>query len=120
MRSHRKSHTPERRPLPPLPMFHSTSQALPRRLSSDPSAAHLSFNQSWCSLPPLDLGEGDTHPISSAGVPIEAGAPSVAAPMPLSSMSISPLNLSTDHIKQIFSLAYEGLTLEGADHEKVR
>ena len=32
--------------------------------------------------------------------------------MPLSSMSVSPLNLSADHIKQIFSLACEGRHLK--------
>ena len=63
--SHKKSHTPKHRPLLPLPMFHSTPLAVPCRLSSDPTSAHLSFNQSWSSLPPLDLGEGDTCPILS-------------------------------------------------------
>ena len=55
-RSHKKLCTPEHQPLPPVPMFHSTSLAMPHRLSSDPTSAHLSFNQSWSSLLPLDLG----------------------------------------------------------------
>ena len=97
---HKKSHTPERRPLPPLPMFHSTPLALPHRLSSESTSAHLSFNQSLCSLPPLNLGEGDTHPISSVGIPIQAGIPSIAGPMTLPSMSVPTLNLSADHTKQ--------------------
>ena len=109
---HKKSHTPEHRTLPPLPMFHSTPLALPHRLSSDSASAHLSFNQSHCSLPPLDLGEGDTHPISSVGVPVQAGIPSVADPMTLASMSVPTLNLTTDHTKLIFSLACEGQLLK--------
>ena len=110
--SRKKSHTPEHRPLPPPPMFQSTPLALPHRLSSDSTTAHLSFNQSRCSLPPLDLGVGDAHPILSMGIPIEAGTPSIAGPMSLPSMSVSSLNLSADHTKQIFSLACEGRHLK--------
>ena len=71
---HKKSHTPEGQPLPPPPMFHSTPLLVLCRLSSnlpEPSSAHLSFNQSWSSLPPLDLGGGDARPILSAGMPIQ-------------------------------------------------
>ena len=93
-------------------MFHSTPLALPCKLSSDSSSAHSSFNQSQCSLPLLDLGEGDAHPISSAGVPIQAGIPSIAGPMTLPSMSVSTLNLTADHTKQIFGLACEGQHLK--------
>ena len=42
----KKLHTPEHQPLPPPPMFHSTPIAVPHRLSSDPTSAHLSFAQS--------------------------------------------------------------------------
>ena len=93
-------------------MLHSIPLALPRRLSSDSTSAHLSFNQSRCLLPPLDLGEGDARPISSMGVPIQAGILSVADPMTLPSMSVPTLNLTTDHTKQIFSLACEGQHLK--------
>ena len=89
-------------------MFHSTPLAMPHRLSSDPTSAHLSFNQSRGSLPPLNLGEGDTHPISSKSIPIQAGVPSVAGPITLPSVSVSALNLTADYTKQIFSLACEG------------
>ena len=73
----KRSRTPEGRPLLPLPMFHSTPLPALCRLSSDlpePSSAHLSFNQSQSSLPPLDLGGGDARPIYSMGAPIQ-GAP---------------------------------------------
>ena len=110
-RSHKKLHTPERRPLPPPPMFHSTPLAAPHRVSSDPASAHLSFNQSRSSLPPLDLGEGDAHPISSASAPIQASIPSVTDPI-LPSVSVSALNLTVDHIKHLFSLACAGWHLK--------
>ena len=74
----KKSGTPEGRPLPPPPMFHSTPLPALHRLSSDlpePSSAHLSFNQSQSSLPPLDLGGGDGRPMSSTGTPIQGSAP---------------------------------------------
>ena len=101
-------------PLPPPPMFHSTPLATPtpRRLSSDLTSGHLSFNQSQSSLPPLDLGEGDAHPILSVSIPIQAGIPSIAGPITLPSMSVSALNLTADHTKQIFSLACEGRHLK--------
>ena len=70
----KRSHTPEGWPLLPPPMFHSTPLQALRRLSSDllePNSAHLSFNQSRSSLPPLDLGGGDARPILSTGVPIQ-------------------------------------------------
>ena len=111
-RSRNKSHTPECQPLLPLPMFHSTPLAAPHRLSSDPTSAHLSFNQSRSSLPPLDLGEGDACPIASMSTPIQAGIPSIAGPITLPSMSASTLNLTADHTKQIFSLACEGRHLK--------
>ena len=85
---------------------------MPHRLSSDPTSAHLSFNQSRSSLPPLDLGEGDTRPISSMSIPIQAGIPSIAGPITLPSVSVSALNLTADHTKQIFSLACEGQHLK--------
>ena len=91
-------------------MFHSTPLLALCRLSSDlpePSSAHLSFNQSWSSLPPLDLGGGDARPILSVSVPIQVGAPSVIGPL-LPSVSTPAVNFSKDHIKQIFSLACEG------------
>ena len=96
----------------PPPMFHSTPLAVPCRLSSDPTSAHLSFNQSQSSLPPLDLGEGDTHPIASVSAPIPAGVPSTAGPITLPSVSATALNLTADHTKQIFSLACEGRHLK--------
>ena len=99
----RKSHTPERRPLPPPPMFH----AMPRRLSSDPTSAHLSFDQSWGSLPPVDLGGGEPCPISSVSAPIQVGILSVSGPISLPSESVSALRLTADHTKEIFNLACE-------------
>ena len=100
--------------MPPPPMFHSTPLPALRRLSSDlpdPSSAHLSFNQSRSSLPPLDLGGGDAHPISSVSIPIQVSAPSVVGPL-LPSTSAPAVNFSKDHIKQIFSLACEGRHLK--------
>ena len=84
---------------------------MPHRLSSDPTSAHLSFNQSRSSLPPLDLGEGNACPISSVSAPIHASVPSIAGPI-LPSVPVSTLNLTVDHTKQIFSLACEGRHLK--------
>ena len=109
---HRRSHTPECRPLLPPPMSHSTPLATPLKLSSDPVPAWLSFNQSQCSLPPLELGEDDARSFPSVGVPIQAGAPSMAGPIPLPSTSVSTLNLMADHTKTIFNLACEGQHLK--------
>ena len=110
--SSKNLHTHGHRPLPPPPMFHSTPLATPCRLSSDPTSAHLSFNQSQSSLHPLNLGGGKPCPISSASTPIQAGVSSVAGPITLSSVSVSALNLTADHTKQIFSLACEGQHLK--------
>ena len=113
-RDRKKSRTPEGRPLPPLPMFHSTPLPALRRLSSDlpdPSSVHLSFNQSRSSLPPLDLGGGDAHPISSTSAPIPVRASSVVGPF-LPSASVPVVNFSEDHVKQIYSLACEGRHLK--------
>ena len=106
--------TPEGRPLLPPPMPHPTPLPALHRLSSDlpePSSAHLSFNQSRSSLPPLELGGGDNHPIYPMGAPIQGGAPSVAGPS-LPSASVATVNFSEDHIKQIFSLACKGRHLK--------
>ena len=106
--------TREGRPLLPPPMFHSTPLLALRRLSSDlpePSSAHLSFNQSQSSLPPLDLGGGNARPIYSVGAPVQGGAPSIVGPS-LPSTSIAATNFSKDHIKQIFSLVCEGRHLK--------
>ena len=109
---HRKSRTSERQPLLPLPMFHSTPIAAPHRLSSDPTSAHLSFDQSRGSLPPIDLGGSKPRPISSASVPIQVGVSSVPGPLPLPSESVSALRLAVDHTKEIFNLACEGHQLK--------
>ena len=105
-------HTPERRPLPPPPMLHSTPITVPRRLSSDPTSAHLSFDQSWGSLLPVDLGGGKPCPITSASAPIQVGVSSVLGPMPLPSESVCALRLTVDHTKEIFNLACEGHQLK--------
>ena len=110
--NHRKSHTPECQPLLPPPMFHSTPIAMPHRLSSDPTSAHLSFDQSWGSLPPVDLGGGEPCPISSVSTPIQVGVSSVLAPISLPSESVSTLRLMADHTKEIFNLACEGHQLK--------
>ena len=110
--SHKKSRTPEHQPLPPPPMFHSTPLAMPHRLSSDPTSAHLSFDQSQSSLPPQLGGGGKPCPISSASAPIQAGISSVTGPITLPSASVSALNLTADYTKQIFSLACEGRHLK--------
>ena len=110
--SHKKSCTPECRPLLPLPMFHSTPIATPHRLSSDPTSAHLSFNQSRGLLPPIDLGGGNPCPISSVSAPIQAGISSVPGPLPLPSESVSALRLTADHTKEIFNLACKGHQLK--------
>ena len=93
-------------------MSHSAPLAAPLKLSSDPAPAQLSFNQSQCSLPPLELGEEDACSLPSMGMPIQAGAPSVAGPIPLHSTSASTLNLTADHTKIIFNLACEGQHLK--------
>ena len=46
------------------------------------------------------------------GMPIQAGAPSVAGSLPLPSSSASALNLLADHTKIIFNLACEGRHLK--------
>ena len=120
LRGCRKSRTPKCHPLPPPPISHSTPLAAPPRLSSDPASTRLSFNQSRSSLPPLELGEGDAHQIPSVSMPVQAGAPSVAGPLPPPSMPVSTLNLMVDHTKIIFNLACEGSTLKGAGCEGVR
>ena len=109
---HKRLRTPEHRPLPPLPMFHLTPLATPQRLSSDPATVHLSFDPSWCSLPPLDLGMGEPCLSSSVSVPIQAGATSVTGLGTLSSLSASTLKLTDDHALQIFNLACEGQHLK--------
>ena len=106
--SWRRSHTPRCHPLLPPPVFHSTPIAVPHRLSSDPTSAHLSFNQSWGSLPPVDLGGGEPCPIPSTCAPIQAGISSVLGPITLPLESISALKLSADHTKEIFNLTCEG------------
>ena len=93
-------------------MFHSTPIAMPHRLSSDPTSAHLSFNQSRGSLPPVNLGGGKPCPITSMSAPIQAGIPSVPGPIPLPSESVSALRLMADHTKEIFNLACEGHQLK--------
>ena len=112
LRGHRRSHTPKCRPLPPPPMSHSTPLAASLKLPSDPVPASLSFDHSQCSLPPLELGEEDACSLPSVGVPIQAGVPSVAGPIPLHSISASTLNLTADHTKIIFNLACEGRHLK--------
>ena len=104
----RRSHTPGCCPLLPLLVFHSTPIAVPHRLSSDPTSAHLSFDQSWGSLPPADLGGGEPCPISSVCAPIQVGVSSVPGPITLPLESISALKLSADHTKEIFNLTCEG------------
>ena len=52
----KKSCTPSVGLCPLCPMFHSTPLATPHRLSSDPTSAHLSFDQSQSSLQPSWLG----------------------------------------------------------------
>ena len=106
-------------PLLPPPMFHSTPIATPRRLSSDPTSAHLSFDQSWGLLPPVDLGGGEPCPISSPSAPIQAGISSVPGPLPLPSESVSALRLTADHTKEIFNLACERASAEGTGHAGV-
>ena len=97
--------------LPP-PMFHLTPIAIPHRLSSGPTSAHLSFDQSWGSLPPVDLRGGEPCPIPSTGTPIQAGVSFVPGPITLPSKSVSPLKLSADHTKEIFNLTCEGHQLK--------
>ena len=86
--------------------------ATPHRLSSDPMSAHLSFNQSWGSLPPVDLGGGEPCPISSVSAPIQVGISSVSGPITLPSESVSTLKLTADHTKEIFNLTCEGRQLK--------
>ena len=111
--SQRHAHTPERQPLPPPPMLHSTPLAVSLKPASVESVpARLSFDRSQCSLPPLELGEEDTRSLPSGGVPILAATSSMAGPIPLLSTSASALNLTADHTKIIFNLACEGLQLK--------
>ena len=112
-RSQRCAHTPERQPLPPPPMLHSTPLAISLKPASVGSVpARLSFNRSQCSLPPLDLEEEDARSLPSMGVPIPAATSSMAGPIPVLSTSASALNLTADHTKIIFNLACEGLQLK--------
>ena len=104
----RKSCTPGHHSLPPPPMFHSTPIAVPCSLSSDPTSAHLSFDQSQGSLPPVDLGGGEPCPVPSAHVLTQAGIPSDPGPITLPSESVSALKLSAEHTKEIFDLTCEG------------
>ena len=108
----RRSHTPKHWPLLPPPISHSTPLVAPPKLSSDPAPARLSFDRSQCLLPPLELGEEDARSLPSTGVPIQAGAPSMAGSFPLPSSSASTLNLSADHTKIIFNLVCEGRHLK--------
>ena len=108
----RRSRTPGHHPLLPQPVFHLTPIAVPHRLSSDPTSAHLSFDQSWGLLPPVDLGGGEPSPIPSVCAPIQAGISSVPGPITLPLESISALKLSADHTKEIFNLACEGCHLK--------
>ena len=112
LRGRQRVHTPERQPLLPPPMSHSTPLATSLKLPSDTVPARLSFNHSQCSLPPLELGEEDTRSLPSVGIPIQTGAPSMACPIPLHSTSASALNLTADHTKIIFNLACEGWHLK--------
>ena len=94
-------------------MSHLTPLVASLKLPSDDTVpARLSFNRSQCSLPPLELGEEDTRSLPSVGVPIQAGTPSVAGPIPLHSTSASALNLTADHTKIIFNLVCEGRHLK--------
>ena len=93
-------------------MLHSTPLVSPPKLSSDPAPARLSFDHSQCSLPPLELGQEDARSLPSVGVPIQAGAPSMAGTIPLHSTSVSALNLMVNHTKTIFNLACEGRDLK--------
>ena len=113
-RGQKRVHTPERRPLPPPPMLHSTPLAASLKPTSVESVpARLSFDRSQCSLPPLELGEEDVRSLPSVcSLPIQAATPSVASPIPLLSTSASALNLTADHTKIIFNLACEGLHLK--------
>ena len=112
-RGQRRAHTPERRPLPPPPMLHSTPLAVSLKPASVESVpARLSFDRSQCSLPPLELGEEDARSLPSVGVPMPAATSSIAGPIPLLSTSTSALNLTADHTKIIFNLACEGLQLK--------
>ena len=58
------------------------------------------------------IGGGRCSFSSFVGVPIQAGAPSMAGPIPLPSTSVSTLNLMADHTKIIFNLACEGQHLK--------
>ena len=114
MHDHKKSRTPEGRPLLPPPMFHSTPLLVLHRLSSnllEPSSAHLSFNQSWSSLSPLTWVGAMPVPSCPWALPIQGGNPSVIGPL-LPSVPAPAVNFSEDHIKQIFSFACEGRHLK--------
>ena len=59
LRGQRRAHTPERRPLPPPPMLHSTPLAISLKPASVESVpARLSFDRSQCSLSSTRLGGG--------------------------------------------------------------
>ena len=112
-RERKRSHTPEGWPMPPLPMFHSTSLLVLHRLSSDLPGTQpcTPVLQSESELASLDLGGGNARPIYSAGAPVQGGTLSVVGPS-FPSTSIAAVNFSEDHIKQIFSLACEGCHLK--------
>ena len=112
-RGQRWAHTPEHRPLPPPLMLHSTPLAISLKPASVESVpARLSFDQSQCSLPPLDLGEEDARSLPSMGVPTPAATLSMASPIPPPSTSASALHMTADHTKIIFNLACEGQHLK--------
>ena len=92
----RRAQTPERRPLPPPPMLHSTPLAISLKPASVESVpARLSFDRSQCSLPPLDLGEEDARSLPSVGVPTPAATSSMAGPIPQTSTPASALQLTS-------------------------
>ena len=113
LRGQGRAHTPEHRPLPPPPVLHSTPLAVSLKPASVESVpARPSFDRSQCSLPPLDLGEEDTHSLPSVGVPTLAATSSVAGPIPQIPTSASALQLTADHTQTIFNLACEGRHLK--------
>ena len=101
--SRRRSHTPGHCPLLPLPVFYSMPIAVPCRLSSDPTSAHLSFDQSRSLLPSVEPGGGDPFAIPSICTSLQVGISSVLGPITLPLESISVLKLSADHTKEIFN-----------------
>ena len=113
LRGQRRALTPERRPLPPPPMLHSTPLAISLKPASVESVpARPSFDRSQCSLPPLDLGEEDARSLPSVGIPTLAATSSMAGPLPQTSTSASAPQLTTDHTQTIFNLACEGRHLK--------